>query len=155
MIHVFVLVTKMIFLNFEIVGNLDYGHFDDMLIQFGKCNSDEFTFEDVYALYRGAFLATVYWSIAGMILATFYFLFKRMDEQEYAEWRWKARWLVISLFFSTAFAICSLILLTNTYFAYYLMSTDMIICGNDTLRYTLPGLMVAGTSFAWSLFLVW
>jgi hypothetical protein len=149
------LCALMLSIPFEIVGNLDYDNLDEMRILFTKCESDEFDFDDVYSTYRGSFLATVYWAIAGMILATFYFLFKRMDEEEYKLWRWKARYLVISLFFSTAFAICSLILLTNMYFDYYLLSSDHNICNNGTLRFVLPGLCVAIAAFVWGIYLAY
>jgi len=159
------LCALMLSIPFEIVGNLDYGNLTTMKEMFQSCNSDELDFEGVYRTYRGSFLATVYWSIAGMILATFYFLFKRTGEDDYKEWRWKARWLVISLFFSTAFAICSLILLTNMYFNYYLLAGPEFtsngtpiyhhnICNNGTYQYIVPGLSLSVMAFIWGLYLI-
>ena len=139
-----------------LIGSLNYENLAAMRQMFlsSSCSKDDLDFETVYSYFRGSFLATVYWSIAGMILATFYFLFKRTNIDEYRQWHRKAKWLVISLFFSTAFAICSIILLTNLFFYYYLLTSHDNICDNGSAIYTTPGIVLGVTAFIWSLFLI-
>ncbi len=111
------------------------------------------TYKGIYTLFRGSFLASLYMAISGMILSTFYFLFKRTKQEDYKIWRPKARILVTSLFFATVLAFCSLILMTNIYFNYYLLSSNEPICNNDSLKYVAPGLAVAAFSFTWAFYL--
>lgn len=141
---------------YDIVQQVSHVHLDWLQVQLDKCQDGEadFSYEDIYMYYRLSFLATVYWSISGMIMATFYFIFKRTDKEDYALWYKKARWLVISLFMSTSFAICSLILLTNIYFDYYILSTDANICDNGTMQYVIPGMCTAVASFLWGFYLI-
>ena len=142
---------------FDIIGNIDKNYLNFLQQQLDLCTEDErsvFGYDLIYSTYRGSFLATVYFSISGMIFATFYFLFKRTDEADYKVWRRKARWLVISLFFATAFAICSLILLTNMYFDYYLLSRSENICSNGTEPFVIPGLFTAFAAFCWGFYLI-
>ena len=151
-----------------VLNGINYGNLDRMRELFADCDSDELTYDDVYFVYRGSFIATVYWAIAGMILATFYFVFKRTQEEEYELWRWKAQYLVISMFVCTAFAISALILLTNMVFSYFLLAAgkppDGIdpgdyfhhdICDNGSYPYISPGIALTSLSFVWSIYLVW
>jgi hypothetical protein len=142
---------------YDIIANIDKNYLNFLRQQLELCSEEdrgEFDYELIYATYRGSFLATVYMSISGMILATFYFLFKRTDEDDYKQWRKKARWLVISLFLATALAICSLILLTNMYFDYYLLSRSENICNNGTTPYVVPGLFTSLAAFCWGFYLI-
>jgi len=142
---------------YDIIANIDKNYLNFLQQQLDLCAEHEksaFGYDLIYATYRGSFLATVYMSISGMILATFYFLFKRTDEEDYKVWRKKARWLVISLFLATASAICSLILLTNMYFDYYLLSKTENICDNGTEPYVIPGLFTAFAAFCWGFYLI-
>ena len=142
---------------YDIIANIDKNYLNFLQEQLDLCSAEDrsaFDYNLIYATYRASFLATVYMSISGMILATFYFLFKRTDENDYKQWRWKARWLVISLFLATASAICSLILLTNMYFDYYLLSRSENICDNGTEPYVFPGLFSASAAFCWGFYLI-
>jgi len=141
---------------YSVVERIDFLHLAWLQTSIDKCDaeSNSFEYNHIYALYRGSFLATVYMSIGGMILATFYFLFKRTDEADYKVWRRKARLLVTTLFFFTAFAICALILMTNMYFNYYLLSDLDDICNNKAQQFMIPGLALAAISFTWSFYLI-
>ena len=116
--------------------------------------TNEWTYSFVYTGYRSSFVITVYFSISGMIMATFYFLFKRNDDFDYRIWRNKARNLVILIFFCTALAIIGLILLTNLYFDYFLLSSTENICSNGTLPYFVCGCGVSLASFLGAFWLI-
>jgi len=141
---------------YAVVERINFSHLAWLQYSIDKCDAEHnsFGYNRIYALYRGSFLMTVYMSIGGMILATFYFLFKRTNEEDYKLWRRKARLLVTTLFFFTAFAICALILMTNMYFNYYLLSDRDNICNNSSQKYMIPGLALAAASFVWSFFLI-
>jgi len=141
---------------YAVVDTIDNIHLAWLQKALDKCKADHETmrYSRIYALYRGSFLSTVYMSIGGMILATFYFLFKRTNEEDYKLWRRKARLLVTTLFFFTALAICSLLVMTNTYFNYFLLSDSENICDNNSSIYMVPGLLAATLSFTWSFYLI-
>ena len=141
---------------YAVVDTIDNIHLAWLQQALEKCRADHETmrYSRIYALYRGSFLSTVYMSIGGMILATFYFLFKRTNEKDYRLWRRKARLLVTTLFFFTALAICSLLVMTNTYFNYFLLSDSDNICDNNSSVYMVPGVVMAALSFTWSFYLI-
>lgn len=138
---------------YQIAGSLDYSNLDWMKGQIDVC-TNEWTYGFVYTGYRSSFVITVYFSIGGMIMATFYFLFKRNDDFDYKIWRNKARILVILLFFSTALAIIGLILLTNLYFDYFLLSSTENICSNGTMPYFMTGCGVSLAAFIGAFWLI-
>ena len=147
----------MLSIPYEVIGHVNYEYLDFLHEQLNECaegDSSHLGYGQIYSLYRGSFLATVYMAISGMILATFYFLFKRNNTADYLLWRKKARWLVISLFLSTALAIMSLILLTNMLFDYYLISSEENMCDNGTAPFVIPGIASACISFLWGFYLI-
>ena len=140
---------------FEIIGGFEVDHLDWMKENINACNDDTWNFANVYTSIRTSFMVTVYFSISGMILATFYFLFKRNDDESYKSWRSKARYLVISLFVCTALAICGLIMLTNLYFIYFLLTSTANICDNGTTIYVCSGLGVSLFAFLLSFWFIY
>merc|ERR1711998_208122 len=105
--------------------------------------------------YRMAYTGTVYFSISGMVFATFYFLFKRNDLGDFLTWRRKARWMVVIQFLVTAMAMISLILLTNLYFEFFLTNTEADICNTGSGPYVGFGMGLAGICFVLSFYLIW
>lgn len=139
---------------YTVVEGLDYGHLDWLKATLALCPEHDYDYAFIYNSYRASYTATVYFSIAGMIIATFYFLFKRNDDEDYRFWRDKARWMVLLLFVSTAMAIISLIFLTNLYFEYFLINTETDMCNAGTAPYVSFGMILSGLSFFGSLYLI-
>lgn len=139
---------------YQVAGTLDYDNLDWMKGQVDECEDTSWTYGVVYTGYRITFIMTVYFSISGMIIATFFFLFKRNNDFDYKIWRSKARYMVVLLFLCTALAIIALILFTNLYFDYYLLSTTDNICDNNTLPYVLGGSGLALSSFVVAFYLI-
>jgi hypothetical protein len=96
----------------------------------------------------------VYFSIAGMIFATFYFLFKRNCLEDFLVWRNKARLLVFILFLFTATAIIGLILLTNLFFEYFMIDNETDICDAGTGGYVFSGMAMSAVTFIGSTYLI-
>ena len=138
---------------YQVAGTLGSDNLDWMKGQIDEC-TDEWNYAFVYTGYRASFIMTVYFSISGMILATFYFLFKRNNDFDFRIWRSKARYLVVLLFFCTAFSIIGLILLTNLYFDYYMLSSTENICSNNTLPYVAAGCGVSFFAFVGAFYLI-
>ena len=104
---------------YQVLASLDYSNLDWLKEELNLCPKNDWQFHHIYTGYRIAYTGTVYFSISGMVFATFYFLFKRNDLDDFLVWRRKARWLVVIQFFTTACAMISLILLTNLYFEFF------------------------------------
>ena len=138
---------------YQVAGPLDYSNLDWMKGQIDVC-TNEWTYGFVYTGYRASFVITVYFSIGGMIMSTFYFLFKRNDDFDYKIWRSKARYMVILIFFCTALAIIGLVLLTNLYFDYFLLSSTENICSNGTTPYFVTGCGVSIAAFVGAFWLI-
>ena len=58
---------------YQVAGTLDYENLDWMKGQIDECEGT-WTYGFVYTGYRATFTMTVYFSISGMIIATFFFL---------------------------------------------------------------------------------
>ena len=139
---------------YTVVEGLNYEHMDWLKATIALCPKGDRDYNFVYNVYRATYTSTVYFSVSGMIIATFYFLFKRNDDDDYRLWRNKARWMVLLMFISTAMAIISLIFLTNIYFEYFLINTETDICDAGTAPYTYFGMALGGITFVGSLYLI-
>ena len=62
--------------------------------------------------------------------------------------------MVILLFFCTALAIIGLVLLTNLYFDYFLLSSTENICSNGTTPYFITGCGVSIAAFVGAFWLI-
>lgn len=136
---------------FQVIGTVDSDYLDFVHDQLSSCRDAIMTFEELYTAFRVSFLATVYWSLGCMILAAFYFVFKRTDAVQFKAWQKKARWLVMSMFLCVINAICSLVILGNLYFA---MSSDVNLCSSKTSLYVLPGMSTCLVACMWGFYLI-
>jgi hypothetical protein len=140
---------------YQVLSSLDYSNLDWLKAELALCPKDDWQYNHIYTGYRMAYTGTVYFSISGMVFATFYFLFKRNDLQDFLVWRRKARWMVVIQFFTTAMAMISLILLTNLYFEFFLINTESDICDTGSGPYVGFGMGLAGICFVLSFYLIW
>ena len=138
---------------YTVVENINYDHLDWLKASLAACPRQR-DYNFVYNIYRATYTCTVYFSISGMIIATFYFLFKRNDDEDYRTWRDKARWMVFFLFITTALAIISLVFLTNIFFEYFLINTETNICDAGTAPYTYFGMTLGGIAFFGAMYLI-
>jgi len=144
---------------YQLMACLGYVYLDWVEQRVKECENEPGSppnqFEIIYAGIRSCTLLTIYMAISGMILSTFYFLFKRTNQDQYVEWRPKARILVSLIFVATAMAICGLISLTNLAFNYFLLPTDANLCHNGTTSYITPGIVVAFLAFVLGMYLIY
>lgn len=140
---------------YQVLSSLDYSNLDWLKAELEMCPKDDWTYNHIYTGYRMAYTGTVYFSVSGMVFATFYFLFKRNDIADFLVWRRKARAMVVIQFFTTALAMISLILLTNLYFEFFLINTEADICNTGSGPYVGFGMGLAGICFCMSFYLIW
>ena len=139
---------------YQVLSSLDYSNLDWLKAELSLCPKDDWQYYHIYSGYRIAYTGTVYCSISGMVVATFYFLFKRNNIEDYLVWRRKARYMVIIQFIATAAAMISLILLTNLYFEFFLQHTEADVCNTGSAPYVSFGMGLAGMCFVVSAYLI-
>jgi hypothetical protein len=104
---------------------------------------------------RIGLLLTIFSSISGMIMCTFYFLFRPGEEKVYKQWRKRARTLVLSVFLLTSIAICALISITWTVMTQYFVPSSTDLCNYTALYvYLVPFIVFTFLTFAFSIYLV-
>ena len=108
---------------YQLLGSVGADYFDWLYIELNKCDGNVTSrghgFETIKFLYREELLCCIYASICGLILSTFYFLFKRSTPEQLILWKHKARLLVICLFICTTFSLLALMALSNIFITWY------------------------------------
>lgn len=125
---------------YQLMSTLGFQYFDWLREQLSACPGGQaqgYDFNTGLIAFREYVLCCSYSSICGMILSTFYYMFKRTDSQHLAQWKKKARQLVLVLFVCTCFSIISLVATSNFFLAWYFIGSGMI-CTSNALPYVGP-----------------
>ena len=131
---------------YQLIGSVGSGYFDWLSDELKKCKREStsagYNFHDIQLFYREELLCCIYASICGLILSTFYFLFKRSHPAETGVWKEKARLLIILLFVCTGMSLIALMALSNTFVSWYFIRSGSI-CKLEIFEYTGPAMLCA------------
>lgn len=122
-------------LPYQVIGNLGRDYFDSLRDQFANCPdavSNGLTFDEARRYYKLCMNVSIYAAVAGMVLSTFYFLFKRRSIEDFLKWRRKARLLVILLFIATCCAMSGVMYLSSLLMRWYALNSDGIDCSSSS-----------------------
>ena len=140
------------------IGAVGSDYFDWLKTELLACENNRtsfgYNFSDIQLFYREELLCCIYASICGLILSTFYFLFKRSHPSQQSTWKDKARILVILLFICTGVSLIALMALSNVFVSWYFVKSGTI-CNLNIFRYTGPAMLFAIIAFFTACYLVY
>lgn len=143
---------------FQMMSAMGNNYLDWLLEEFATCKdkttNDQYTFVKVFTVYRISLSVCIFSAICGMILCTFFFLFKRKNLIQYRDWRSKARTMVTIIFMFTCLSIFSLMLFTVFVVTYYFLGTNCL-CEYSVKHYTVPAVILSCLVFFACIYYVW
>ena len=142
---------------YQLIGAVGSDYFNWLKDELALCKhhttSAGYNFRDIQLFYREELLCCIYASICGLILSTFYFLFKRSHPSETGVWKEKARLLIILLFVCTGVSLIALMALSNTFVSWYFIRSGSI-CNLQISEYTGPAMFFAIVAFLFACYSV-
>ena len=135
-------------------------YFDWLRSELDKCpkaSAGGYDFGIALAAFREYMLCCMFSTMCGMILSTFYFLFKRTvsDPSDHRTYMRKCRYITIYIFICTSFGIISLIMLSNFLIEWFVVPTDALCTETEEAVMLVGfGMLVAFLVFLLSIYLV-
>lgn len=135
-------------------------YFDWLKGELEKCPKSRaggYDFGIAMSAFREYMLCCMFSTMCGMILSTFYFLFKRSlpDLNDHNRYMRKCRYITIYIFICTSFGIISLIMLSNFLIEWFVVPTDALCTDTDQAVMLVGfGMLVAFLVFLLSIYLV-
>lgn len=152
------LCALMLTIPYQLLSNMGDQYLNWLRAELVTCPHHEahgkFSYESIYKYFRSCIVACVFSSLCGMMLCTFYFLFKRTNPDQYKLWRRKAQVMVTVMFIFTGLAMVALMLLTVFILSYYFIPSGYI-CEYNIRAFYIPGLTVSLIVFLGSCYLVY
>ncbi len=145
-------------LPYQIIGSLNTGYFDQLRDIMDACPdgiSNGVTFAQARGNFKLCINICIDSSVAGMVLSTFYFLFKRNKAEDFVKWRRKARTIVLLLFVSTSMTMSSLMYLTTLLLRWFVINSDGALCSKAPSMDFYMVIIFSVLLFALSIYLVY